>query len=54
MTEINILVKLVKEDLVPLPEDVLELPWKGIVSHNYWPGPTEDDVNLILNKLPDK
>ena len=42
------------EDLVPLPEDVLELSQKGIVSHNYWPRPTQDDVNLILSKLPNK
>ena len=25
-----------------------------MVSHNYWPRPTKDDVDLILSKLPNK
>ena len=46
--------KLYREDLVPLPEDVLSLTEKGIVSHKDWPGPSQADVDLVLSKLDKK
>ena len=50
----NIAVKVAKEDLVPLQEDVLELSENAIVSHNYWPRSSQADVDLVLCKLHDK
>ena len=47
-------VKLDREDLVPLPEDVLSLTEKGIVSHREWPRPSQADVDLVLSKLDKK
>ena len=47
-------VKLYREDLVPLPEDVLSLTEKGIVSHKDWPRPPQADVDLVLSKLDKK
>ena len=40
-------VKLDREDLVPLPEDVLSHTEKGIVSHKEWPRPSQADVDLV-------
>ena len=39
---------------VPLPEDVLSLTEKGIVSHKDWPRPSQADVDLVLSKLDKK
>ena len=47
-------VKLDRENLVPLPEDVLSLTKKGIVSHKEWPRPSQADVDLVLAKLDKK
>ena len=47
-------VKLDREDLVPLPEDVLSLTEKGIVSHKDWPRPSQAEVDLVLSKLDKK
>ena len=46
--------KLDREDLVPLPEDVLSLTEKGIVSHKEWPRPSQAAVDLVLSKLDKK
>ena len=49
-----VLVKLYREDLVPLPEDVLSPTEKGIVSHKDWPRPSQADVDLVFSKLDKK
>ena len=39
---------------MPLPEDVLDLSQNSIVSHNYWPRPSQADVDQDLCKLDKK